>query len=113
MRNKIIRLFWGRMSSRRMTRAEGGFYLWYNQNDDYAYYPFTGELSGDTPTPAKPQRALYWSASPGAGSDQPAVLANEAQGLGISNENGMAIVHPLMYSYPSRGCPVRCARHVD
>lgn len=97
----------------RMTRAQGGFYLWYNQNDDYAYYPFTGELSGDTPTPAKPQRALYWSASPGAGSDQPAVLANEAQGLGISNENGMAVVQPLMYSYPSRGCPVRCVRHVD
>lgn len=98
------------ISPLRMTRTEGGFYLWYNQNDDYAYYPFTGELLGDSPLPAKPQRALYWSASPGPGSDLTTVLTNEVQGLGISNENGLGVVQPLMYSYPSRGCPVRCVR---
>lgn len=94
----------------RMTRTDGGFYLWYNQNDDYAYYPFTGYLLGDSPKPVKPLRAYYWSASPGAESDQTTVLPDEGQGLLISNENGMGVVQPLVYSYRSRGCSVRCIR---
>lgn len=93
----------------RMNRAEGGVYLLYNQADDQAYYPFTGCLNGDSGKPVKPKAAYYWSTSPGPNSEQ-IILEDEAQGLLISNENGGAVVQPLVYSYRSRGCSVRCVR---
>lgn len=97
------------ISGARMIRTEGGFFLMYNQADDQAYYPFTGYLHGDSQTPLKPQYAYYWSASPGGKSDM-TIDAEDSQGLLISNENGGAVVQPLVYSYRSRGCSVRCVR---